>query len=146
MPDRARSRSSLEETAEHAFYYCEQVPPFWDHVREWTARIEAKQLVLLDVGYLVDNVLRSAVSCLAGYWKFNTSLLLIGDFQDWLESLIKRALVGAVTGNRWRVSLKHMIRDFTTKYGQQLNLDRTMKVKSIEDLLSRACVRGWRDS
>ena len=47
----------MEETAEHAFYYCEQVDPFWDHVREWTARIEAKQLVLLDVGYAVHNVL-----------------------------------------------------------------------------------------
>ena len=86
VPDCACSSSSLEEIAEHAFYYCEQVDPFWDHVRKWTARIEAKQLVPLDVGYLVDNVLRSAVSCLAGYWKFNTSLLLIGDFQDWLES------------------------------------------------------------
>ena len=36
---------------------------------------------------------------LAGYWKFNTSLLGIREFQDRLESL-KRALVGAVTGNR----------------------------------------------
>ena len=55
---------------------------------------------------------------LAGYRKFNTSLLKIGDFRDRLESLIKRALVGAVTGNRWRVSLKHGIRDFATKYGR----------------------------
>ena len=31
---------------------------------------------------------------LAGYWKFNTSLLEIRDFRDRLESLIKRALVG----------------------------------------------------
>ena len=31
--------------------------PFWDHVGEWTARIEPKKLVLLDVGYVVDNVL-----------------------------------------------------------------------------------------
>ena len=38
---------------------------------------------------------------LAGYWKFNTSLLEIRDIQDRLESLIKRALVGAVTENRW---------------------------------------------
>ena len=37
---------------------------------------------------------------IAGYWKFNTSLLKIRDFRDRLESLIKRALVGAVTGNR----------------------------------------------
>ena len=47
----------LDIEAEHAFYYCERVNPFWDHVGEWTARIEPKQLVLLDVGYVVDNVL-----------------------------------------------------------------------------------------
>ena len=52
---------------------------------------------------------------LAGYWKFNTSLLEIRDFQYRLESLIKQALLGAVTGNRWWVSLKHRIRDFATK-------------------------------
>ena len=57
MPDCARCGSGLEETAEHAFYYCERVCPFWNHVSEWTARIEPKQLVLLDVGYIVDNVL-----------------------------------------------------------------------------------------
>ena len=57
MPDCPRCSSGLEETAEDAFYYCEQVRPFWDHVSEWTARIEPKQLVLLDVGYVVDNVL-----------------------------------------------------------------------------------------
>ena len=48
--DCARCGSGLEETAEHAFYYCERVRPFWDHVGEWTARIEPKLLVLLDVG------------------------------------------------------------------------------------------------
>ena len=79
---------------------------------------------------------------LAGYWKFNTSLLEIRDFRDRLESLIKRALVGAVTGNRWWGSLKHRIRDFATKYGQQLNLDRAKEAKSIEDRLSRAVVGG----
>ena len=57
MPDCVRCGSGLEETAEHAFYYCERVRPFWGHVGEWTAPIEAKQLVLLDVGYVVDNVL-----------------------------------------------------------------------------------------
>ena len=57
MSDCARSGSGLEETAEHAFYHCERVRPFWDHVGEWTALIEPKQLVLLDVGYVVDNVL-----------------------------------------------------------------------------------------
>ena len=57
MPDCTRYGSGLEETAEHAFYYCERVRPFWDHVREWTPRTEPKQLVLLDVGYVVENVL-----------------------------------------------------------------------------------------
>ena len=56
MPDCARCGSGLEETAEHAFYYCERVRPFWDHVGEWTVRIEPNVLVLLDVGYVVDNV------------------------------------------------------------------------------------------
>ena len=57
MPDCPRCGNGLEETAEHAFYYCERVRLFWDHVGEWMARIEPKQLVLLDVGYVVDNVL-----------------------------------------------------------------------------------------
>ena len=57
MPDWARCGSGLEETAEYAFYYCERVRPFWDHVGEWTARIEPRQFVLLDVGHVVDNVL-----------------------------------------------------------------------------------------
>ena len=79
---------------------------------------------------------------LTGYWKFNTSLLEIRDFREWLESLIKQALVGAVTGKRWWVSLKHWIRDFATKYSQQLNLDRTKEAKSIDDRLSRAVAGG----
>ena len=77
---------------------------------------------------------------LAGYWKFNTSLLEIRDFRDRLESLFKRALVGAVTWNRWWVSLKQRIRDVATKYGRQLNLDRTAEAKSIDD---RQAVAGW---
>ena len=50
--------------------------------------------------------------------------------------------MGAVTGNRWWVSLKHRIRDFTTKYCRQLNLDRTKEAKSIDDRLSRAVAGG----
>ena len=42
MSDCARCGSGLEETAEHAFYYCERVPPYWDHVGEWTACIETQ--------------------------------------------------------------------------------------------------------
>ena len=80
--------------------------------------------------------------CLAGYWKFNTSLLEIRDFRDRLESLIKRALVGSVTGNTWWGSLKQRFRDFATKYGQQLNLDGTKEAKSIDDRLSRAVAGG----
>ena len=57
MPDYARCGSGLEETLEHAFYNCERVCPFWVHVGEWTALIEPKKLVLLDVVYVVDNVL-----------------------------------------------------------------------------------------
>ena len=34
MNDCPRCGSGLEETAEHAFYYCERVRPFWDHVGE----------------------------------------------------------------------------------------------------------------
>ena len=57
MSDCPRCSSGLEETVEHAFYYCKRFHSFWDHVGEWTVRIEPKQLVLLDVGYVVDNVL-----------------------------------------------------------------------------------------
>ena len=42
-----------------ARYYCNRVRSSWDHVREWTARIELKQLVLLDIGYVVDSVLHT---------------------------------------------------------------------------------------
>ena len=51
-----RCDSGLEETASYAFYYCEWVCPFWSHVEEWTARISPRELVLLDVGYVLDNV------------------------------------------------------------------------------------------
>ena len=57
MPDCPRCSSGLEETAEHAFYYCEQVRPFWDQVEEKMAHIEPKQLILLNIGYVVDNIL-----------------------------------------------------------------------------------------
>ena len=79
---------------------------------------------------------------LAGYWKFNTSLLEIRDFRDRLESQIQRALVGVVTGNRGWVSFKYRIRDFATKYGQQLNGDNAKGAKSIDVRLSRAAAEG----
>ena len=34
MADCACCGSGLEETAEHAFYYCERVRSFWDHLGE----------------------------------------------------------------------------------------------------------------
>ena len=48
--------SGQEETALHAFRYCERVRPFWSHVGEWMVHIDPKQLMLLDIGYVVDNV------------------------------------------------------------------------------------------
>ena len=56
MLDCLHCGSSLEEMALHAFYYCELVHPFWSNIEEWRTRISLKQLVLLDVGYVVDNV------------------------------------------------------------------------------------------
>ena len=53
--------------------------------------------------------------------------------------------MGTVTGNRWWLSLKHRIRDFATRYGRQLNLDRAKEAKSIEDRFSRV-VAGREDS
>ena len=55
MTDCLHSGSDQEITAFHAFY-CERLHPFWSHVEEWTVRIDPKQLVLLDVGCLIDNV------------------------------------------------------------------------------------------
>ena len=54
MPDCSRCSSGLEDTAEHAFYYSEFVDLFWEHGGEWMTCIESKQLVLLDVGYIMD--------------------------------------------------------------------------------------------
>ena len=51
MPDCPRCDSNREETAKHAFYYGEWVRLFWNHI------VDGPLLVLLDVGYAVDNVL-----------------------------------------------------------------------------------------
>ena len=56
MPDCPHCGSGLEETALHAFYYCERVRLFWSHVKEWTACISPRELVLFNIGYVVDNV------------------------------------------------------------------------------------------
>ena len=58
-------------------------------------------LIVLTGRKLVRASLRLANRpSLVSYWKFNTSLREIRDFRDRLETLIKLALVGAVTGNR----------------------------------------------
>ena len=79
---------------------------------------------------------------LAGYWKFNPSLLEIGDFWERLETLILRALVGAVTGNKLWGYLKYRIRDFAIKYDRQLKLNKTKKATSLDDKFSRVVERG----
>ena len=56
MPDCSCCGSGLQETASHAFYYCQRVRLFWSHVEEWTAHISPRELVLLDIGYVLDNV------------------------------------------------------------------------------------------
>ena len=77
---------------------------------------------------------------LAGYWKFNTSLLETG--LPGSTRIPNQAGIRGVTGNRWWVSLKHRIRDFATKNGWQFNLDRTKEAKSINDRLSRSTAWG----
>ena len=79
---------------------------------------------------------------LASYWKCNSSVLESADFCKKLEGFIQRALVGAVTGSRWWVSLKCRIRTFVIKYCQQLNLDKAKARKSLEDRVSRSAVGG----
>ena len=69
MPDGALCCSGSEETPELAF---------WDHVREWTARIEPKKLVLLDIGYVVDIVLPPFKG--DREWYFSRSFLYISGF------------------------------------------------------------------
>ena len=56
MPDRVCCGSGLEETGLLAFYYYERVCPFWSYIGEWTPHIDPKPLMLLDAGYVVDNV------------------------------------------------------------------------------------------
>ena len=79
---------------------------------------------------------------MATYWKLNSSLLELEDFRKKLGELVQRELVGAVTGNKWWISLKHKIRTFAVKYSQQLALDKATAEKSIEDKLHRAVAGG----
>ena len=46
----------VEETVEYTFYNSERVRRFWSHVGKWTARIDPKKLVLLDIGYIKNSV------------------------------------------------------------------------------------------
>ena len=79
--DCPRCNRELEETVVHAFYHCEQVRPFWSHVGDWTAQIDPKQLVLVEVGYVVDNVDLS--------WKVGkyVAFLVIIEGIDWQRKL-----------------------------------------------------------
>ena len=88
------------------------------------------------------RLLLGTKASLANYWKFNSSILESPDFCKKLEGFIQRALVGAVTGNKWWVSLKCRIRTFTIKYCQQLALDKAKMRKSLENRISRAAVGG----
>ena len=56
MPDSLCCSRDHEETTLHGFYYSEQVCIFWSHVGEWMAHIDPKQLLLLNIGYIRDNV------------------------------------------------------------------------------------------
>ena len=78
----------------------------------------------------------------ASYWKFNASLLDKKDFRDQLTGLIQRALVGAVTGNKWWGNLKALIRSFTVKYAQRLALDKATAEAALEQTLSQAVDGG----
>ena len=51
MPDCACCDSGIEKTAEHVFY-CRWIRMLWDYV----ACIDPKQLVQLNVSYIVDNI------------------------------------------------------------------------------------------
>ena len=57
MPDCNRCNSGLEETAQHAFFHCSKVRPFWEYVNEVTARLfPDRPRTPLDVAYVCDNV------------------------------------------------------------------------------------------
>ena len=59
MPDCPQCGSGLEETALHAFYYCERVRPFWSHVNEWAACISSTLVTswtLLTLRFMVRSV------------------------------------------------------------------------------------------
>ena len=79
---------------------------------------------------------------LIGYRMFSTSLLEKRDFRERPETLIQRALVEAVTENKWWGSLQYKIKDFAIKCSKQFNLNWDKKAKSLYDRFSRAVERG----
>ena len=79
---------------------------------------------------------------MAGYWKFNSSLLAEADFRNQLELTIKRELTGAIMGNRWWANLKDSIRSFAADYGRRLKSARVAEQSSIKDKLDRVVLAG----
>ena len=77
-------------------------------------------------------------------WLANRPSLLTGDIGLPRPAGIPSSvgISGGGDGNKWWGSLKHRIRDFTLKYGHQLNIDKTKMAKSWEDKLSRALEGG----
>ena len=74
---------------------------------------------------------------LAGYWKFNAFLLERWDFQDQLENLIQKALIGVVVKNQCWILLKYRIWYITVKYCQQFMLDMAMMIRALDERLNQ---------
>ena len=51
----------MKETVVYALWYCKYVCVFLDIIDEVTVSINPKQLVLFNVGYHVDNIIRGQV-------------------------------------------------------------------------------------
>lgn len=56
ISDCQRYEHGLKETAEHTFFYCPLVRPFWGQFGELTARIEPEHHVSIDLAYVCYNV------------------------------------------------------------------------------------------
>ena len=79
---------------------------------------------------------------ISGHWKFNSSLLDWKDFQDQLELMLKRELLGAIIGNSWWGKLKDSIRSFAADYSRRLKLDKVAEQRVVESKLDRVVLVG----